>query len=787
MSLQQQWDPTATTLNGIDRLTNLMRVATMDNVQPAALIAYQAIGTLFDVDSKLIGEAVDVLGGKKSFRIENLKIAIGISSGGVARHIRESTFEIRGFLLATGLRLHLQDEDVADLLFEILDQSGLLKRHPVSPAQLAQLVRHLDPFSSILLQSGTLVKNHVSMILNKIGGLVPLRAPENIMGHLMPSITRVLLSAFESAKSEEIQHVTISGSYGALWVASILLWLLSDRASVHIKPLPEIPYTISLKGNRDLPEQCLAGDPTSKVRLRIIKRGYTGPQWEVREWFSVTDVRSEIIHIRRRQPPPPLYPTHSLTYGLYSTSLSAKDLLEVAILVPAILRTAAYQVSLIDYPYKQKQLLHKVCSLLWLEDLPRVMATFGWPMPSSQHIEETRQLSDTLSGIFMLIADDPEDSSNPIEGIEAWRSLASERLWIEKIYVRSSDDRLVDPLTKLVEDMPESQNDKRCKMICSSILQCCGEYVRIAFHLADHIFLQATQRVPENHVLQRVCIEGIHECPQTLHQKCLVLEAMVRGTMEINEYFDHVFDAIGRRALSTTKSLRGVLAVSYGEHVAYVSSMERQSISVRDSLAIFVRPGSLRWRGSEYDYIFEGDHKFVMSSPKENVLGLKMLESAQTPDHANLSDLVPEHISISLSFRRESLLCQFELSHHSGLYGVDFTDARKYLALAFRAETTSSTSSGAIQRFYAVPMDSYAVRTITVADFYGGMNLGRNDHITRTILKYNPDDQVNFFRIGASISHLPLVIQGSASLAECIAQAEEKYHGRWRILPTRPF
>lgn len=43
----------------------------------------------------LIGKAVDALGGNKSFRIDNLKLVIGLSSNGVASEIRKSTPALR--------------------------------------------------------------------------------------------------------------------------------------------------------------------------------------------------------------------------------------------------------------------------------------------------------------------------------------------------------------------------------------------------------------------------------------------------------------------------------------------------------------------------------------------------------------------------------------------------------------------------------------------------------------------------------------------------------------------
>ena len=58
----------------------LVKAGTVDDVQPAAVQAAEAIGSFMVVDKRLIGKAVDALGGSKSYRMESLKIQLGYMS-----------------------------------------------------------------------------------------------------------------------------------------------------------------------------------------------------------------------------------------------------------------------------------------------------------------------------------------------------------------------------------------------------------------------------------------------------------------------------------------------------------------------------------------------------------------------------------------------------------------------------------------------------------------------------------------------------------------------------------
>ena len=106
MAVLKQWDIGSSVFSLKDMALGLLRAATVDDVQPAAVLAAEALESTLIVDSGLIGKAVDALGGGKSYRVENLKLQFGISSGGLASEFRKSTGLIQCFLLMCGLRLH---------------------------------------------------------------------------------------------------------------------------------------------------------------------------------------------------------------------------------------------------------------------------------------------------------------------------------------------------------------------------------------------------------------------------------------------------------------------------------------------------------------------------------------------------------------------------------------------------------------------------------------------------------------------------------------------------------
>ena len=136
VAVQPQWDIGTSAFALTEKSWGLFRAATVDDVQPIAVLAAEVLGSQVIADSHLIGKAVDALGGDKSYRMDSIKLYLGLSSGGIASQIRQSTPAIRTFLLVTALRLHMLSEEIGDVLYDLLVRSKTIDDVPYRPCEI---------------------------------------------------------------------------------------------------------------------------------------------------------------------------------------------------------------------------------------------------------------------------------------------------------------------------------------------------------------------------------------------------------------------------------------------------------------------------------------------------------------------------------------------------------------------------------------------------------------------------------------------------------------------------
>lgn len=206
----------------------------MDDVQPQAVIAAQHLGDLMIVHPDRIGQAVDALGGSESFRIENIKLSMGLSSGGIAAQVRKSTSAIRCFLFATCLSLHMTPDEIGAFLYEMMERAGLLDIVPVSPAQLTSFISTLEGHMKELLSRENVATASLGPLLDILSSRI---SSDEV--HWYPldakAMGDVFLQTFEAIRSEEVSMAELSGGMGAVWLASIFSWLCPSDVSIFSK------------------------------------------------------------------------------------------------------------------------------------------------------------------------------------------------------------------------------------------------------------------------------------------------------------------------------------------------------------------------------------------------------------------------------------------------------------------------------------------------------------------------------------------------------------------------
>ncbi|KAL8922038.1 MAG: hypothetical protein Q9172_003721 [Xanthocarpia lactea] len=232
-AVQKQWDIGVTSIASADRLIELIRGASEDNVQPQAVLAICALGSAIHPHQRLIGEGVNALGGTKNVRIENMKLSIGLQFGGTALYLRQSTPGVAAFLLVCALKLWHVDDDVGDILYEMALASGVISRWPASAQQFSQVVSTIAGNAGTILPARHLHDIGISMLGSAIQTSVRKVLYEQIAKQ---SVAKILTYVFSGFQDSDVHSMTLSGAASAVWLVAILTWIVPDEVRVYSGP-----------------------------------------------------------------------------------------------------------------------------------------------------------------------------------------------------------------------------------------------------------------------------------------------------------------------------------------------------------------------------------------------------------------------------------------------------------------------------------------------------------------------------------------------------------------------
>ncbi len=232
-AVQKQWDIGVTSIASADRLLELIRGASEDNVQPQAVLAICALGSVIHPHQRLIGEGVNALGGTKNVRIENMKLSLGLQFGGTALYLRQSTPGVAAFLLVCALKLWHVDDDVGDILYEMALASGVISRWPASVQQFSQVVSTISGNAGTILPARHLHDIGVSMLGSATQTSVRKVLYEQIAKQ---SVAKILTYVFSGFQDSDVHSMTLSGAASAVWLVAILTWIVPDEVRVYSGP-----------------------------------------------------------------------------------------------------------------------------------------------------------------------------------------------------------------------------------------------------------------------------------------------------------------------------------------------------------------------------------------------------------------------------------------------------------------------------------------------------------------------------------------------------------------------
>ena len=725
LQIQPQWDVATSIFSASDKIWGLVKAATVDDVQPAAVYAAEAIGSQLVVDPHLIGKAVDALQGHQSYRMQSIKLQLGFSSGGIPNQMRLSGPATRTFCLVTALRLHLPATEIGNLLYELLVESKTIETTPVSAAQLASLVDSIEGHCVMMQDQQAIAKVAISPIVEALACCGTNGHIRDMFCSMVPDESaRIIMAAFRAIRDQEIRRLKITGSRAAIWLASLLYWLC-----------PEDVEIIDAKNNQLV--KALSTSPKISLVLDSPRE-----EWTLEYYHEISEISSLIglgdTDTYERWVYPKTAPKE-LACAVMGLSEPASKM--VGRLCCGLVQTAFSQGIIMrnledrDEDGSQSIPFRDICTEDFRQRVGRVLVDYGWP----------------LSTIDFECADLIEEymSSHPCDFSSQTHASYAIAL-----------DRAIGG--KLFEGLSTDFGD--------------SGLVEKAMCVAEQVILRAThQKATEFETVYG----GYGESEAA--GKFLVLAPLLSKGRTLSASFflrqslACQYTAFGVRDRDTKPS--PVVAICGKGHVSYCRGLVSSPRNPAEAFEIITQPGTLKWRDVRHRCLYESiDFPTFTSSPK---LGVYQVSE-------NLNTLRIYHSrkpQFSIQRRQNETSIQLHCSEPStGDRVARLSNALINWALARRVERTAQSRENLASQCHSLGVTQLRLK----APGWDGIG---NDpdypHKIRAIASYSDDEMADLLRFGTfDVDHLHCLIQGMASIYECICVAVREFGDRWIIMAT---
>ena len=221
-----QLDISNTTSLTTSSLLNIVQSASVDNVQPQAILAAEALGTKILFSTELYDPAIRALDGREHLVLERLKAVIGLNNGNVVRIFRQSTPLIGFFLSMCALKPCFTDSELGDLAFQWLAKEKILEKFPVASFQLCDLMRTLSGHAELLIPDNLM--SELAREIQYFGG-------DNFSLYRKMSsetMAEILLQIFGLLRDLSIDIVTVSGQENGLILATLFCFMLPEDTTL---------------------------------------------------------------------------------------------------------------------------------------------------------------------------------------------------------------------------------------------------------------------------------------------------------------------------------------------------------------------------------------------------------------------------------------------------------------------------------------------------------------------------------------------------------------------------
>ncbi|KAJ4312842.1 hypothetical protein N0V84_009736 [Fusarium piperis] len=372
--VQIQWSLDNTIFKSADVLVRLFQAARDDDVQSAAIMSLEALGSSLMVCPDRIDEAKTALANVGRFEmLQNVLVTIGVGSGGVAHFVRKTATQcLPVFVLATSLKTFLGDEEIGNVLYEMLVYRGLHKKPELrcSRSQLSKVIASISGYTDSIIPSAK-VQTLVG-ILRSSSNPDPIWMRDALGPPSPNALAKIYSAVYAALQKDDVNLVTLSGTSGCIIVASTLLWLQEDDAQLVVDEQVLIP-------SRDIPRVSIQLS-TNDTRPRT--------PWKIREWREATAISTLVVEDTDS-------PSRSSQLPSFAPASTAKDILmaqynlsdtqtiQVGKIATALALVATERGLVTAGPATPGAIPHEVklqdfCQSSYLARVGECMTCFGW-------------------------------------------------------------------------------------------------------------------------------------------------------------------------------------------------------------------------------------------------------------------------------------------------------------------------------------------------------------------------------------------------------------------------
>jgi len=379
MSLQFQFDVISAGSLSYALLCRFVRACLRDDIQPLAISSLESFGQWISADSKRIRQGEAALDpASASNMLQFSRIFIGTRSDGVMGLVKNSVHLTAAFLFVAGCEI-LGAHKTAELMYEMMKLHGNVTRDGTTITQITRFVEISRGYKDYITGP---TPSQIHTQIAEAFATQPSPGWRNVPGLndelSTPKLAERLYSVLEAMADNDLQHISLEGFKGGIFLATLMVWLrpnevvvlASDQFTIY-PPMPPLdPET------QHVDRLSVVIDPTNSDGLRS--------PWSLKKWTTVSGGGLAVTVVDFQSPlekSKQLCSPLSSAIWLIDTQLrSCEATTAIGYLASALVTVAAEvgHVGNSDQSAMKSVPLLDICSDQFLNRYTQVMSSFGW-------------------------------------------------------------------------------------------------------------------------------------------------------------------------------------------------------------------------------------------------------------------------------------------------------------------------------------------------------------------------------------------------------------------------